>query len=195
MKQFIIIIGLATFICLNSNAQKASQIDWVVYENTTDLPELTQASESILTEGEVTIVENAKVIFRTLPEGAIHLNGHFKVEQGAFFHAHKADFERNELETRSTAVETDLAINLSSYPNPFTDRLFLEFQLPQAAQITINLFDASGRLVQNIATDKYLDAGNQQVEIATSNLVAGMYHAQLIADGQSFQTSLVKVKN
>lgn len=196
MKQFIIIIGLTTFISLNLSAQKTVQIDWAVYESEADLPELTQASESITVEGEVVIVENTKVIFRTLPEGYIHLNGHFQVTQGAYFHAHKADFEPNELlESRRSAVGANLEIKLNSYPNPFTEHLFLAFQLLQTSEITINLFDANGRLIQQLVREKILEAGSQQIEIDASNFIAGIYHAQLIIEGQIFQTSIVKVQH
>jgi len=196
---FILIISILAF---QVNAQKIVTTDWVVYSNHASkpsqkqvaLPVLTQAKESIETEGEVTVNEGTSVTFRTTPKGFIHLNGQFQVQNGAFFQAHKAAFEDGRIEGRSTATIIQHELNLKSYPNPFVDQLFLTFQLEQAAEVNIFLFDATGRMVQQIAKNKQLDAGQQEVQINTQNFIAGVYHCQIIIDGEQYSMTVVKAE-
>jgi hypothetical protein len=50
-------------------------------------------------------------------------------------------------------------MNVEAYPNPFTDKINLTFGLDNASQVTVRIFDESGRLVNNLF-DGELGSGN-----------------------------------
>lgn len=195
MKQFLI-VSLLSIAFSQIHAQQVNS-DWTVYSEHSSqpsaaqaqLPELTMAKESIEVEGDVMVASNTAVTFRTLPEGYIHLASSFKVEKGAFFHAHKANFESPNTIEKRTAT-TDLAIN--TFPNPFVDQVILEFELPSATTVNIMVHNELGQLVQQVAKAKVLEKGVQQVIINTSAYVAGVYYFQVAYDEQQLTTTLIK---
>lgn len=67
-----------------------------------------------------------------------------------------------------------------AYPNPFGDRVIIEFTNPKHENFTLNIFDAAGRkkmTVPNIITD--------QIFIKRNNLTRGLYFFQLHNNNQA----------
>ncbi|QLH47085.1 MAG: T9SS type A sorting domain-containing protein [Bacteroidota bacterium] len=76
-------------------------------------------------------------------------------------------------------VEQD---NIVLYPNPAKDILFIDMTSSVREEITIRLFDLSGRLVSEntvLAVE-----GNNTFRVALSALEAGMYHVQVFKGAQ-----------
>jgi flagellar hook assembly protein FlgD len=42
-----------------------------------------------------------------------------------------------------------------NYPNPFNNSTIIEFELPQAAFVDLDIYDISGRLVKNLASRRF----------------------------------------
>jgi hypothetical protein len=63
-------------------------------------------------------------------------------------------------------------------PNPWTDRAWLSYTVKQAGHVTISLFDATGRLVENVKND-FQQPGNHTLSINNSNLATGIYFLQI----------------
>jgi photosystem II stability/assembly factor-like uncharacterized protein len=63
--------------------------------------------------------------------------------------------------------------SLRLFPNPATAYSIAAFNLPSAQQVIISIFDIAGRLLQTSV--RFLDAGNQQIQLNTSTLSAGTY--------------------
>ncbi len=75
--------------------------------------------------------------------------------------------------------ENSLLARVKVWPNPFSNQMFLEFQLNQPTSILIEIFNSSGQLVKKLASD-YLDSGvNRYVwnfaESSFSSLPNGLY--------------------
>lgn len=70
------------------------------------------------------------------------------------------------------------SLQITNYPNPVTDRVTLKWQVPTRMPISVNLYDATGRLVRNLyaANDK-ARAGTLTMD--TKSLAAGIYLARL----------------
>ncbi len=47
-------------------------------------------------------------------------------------------------------TQTPLALSLSAYPNPFGERIVLQFDLEKAEQVSLRIYDIKGRLVRDL---------------------------------------------
>ncbi len=65
-----------------------------------------------------------------------------------------------------------------SYPNPCGDQATIRYQLPQASEATLTLYDASGRELRTFASG-LVGMGEQSVRLDTRDLSAGVYLYQL----------------
>ncbi len=61
-----------------------------------------------------------------------------------------------------------------NFPNPFTRNTTVQYSIPTHQPVTLNLYDALGRLVKTIVSEEK-DAGTYTAEINASALRAGMY--------------------
>ncbi|MCB2211277.1 S8 family peptidase [bacterium] len=71
----------------------------------------------------------------------------------------------------------------SVYPNPFNPTTSFSLQLPEAAQVSIQVYNVRGQLVSTIA-DGQISAGNHQFTFDGANLSAGVYFLRASVPGQ-----------
>jgi len=62
------------------------------------------------------------------------------------------------------------------YPNPFNASTVIRFELPKTELVKLDLFDITGRLVQEIARQTF-DAGEHRIAIDGAELASGIYFA------------------
>jgi hypothetical protein len=74
----------------------------------------------------------------------------------------------------------------ANYPNPFNPVTHIEFSLPEPAQITLNIYDITGRLVEQLV-NQHIPAGYHTVTWDASSYSSGVYIARLKA-GSSIKT-------
>jgi len=94
-----------------------------------------------------------------------------------------------------SGIEPDITIsNAAAYPNPVTDKLWVETNVHIAQGCTIRIFDETGKLVST--TETSLAAGPQTLEINASSLHTGAYFVkiQLQKNNQVLETRFVKVQ-
>ncbi len=77
--------------------------------------------------------------------------------------------------------------------NPVHDEARFRFELPEAARVHIELFDAAGRRVAG-DIDEALPAGVQEVPLEARSLAPGVYLARLRAAGRSESVRLVRIR-
>ncbi len=83
----------------------------------------------------------------------------------------------SETKTSSTveSIEKPEAFGLKqNYPNPFNSHTIIPFDLPEAANVTLEIFDVTGRLVAELAHGSY-QAGSHSVTFDAGNLSSGVY--------------------
>ncbi|MFZ1518094.1 MAG: T9SS type A sorting domain-containing protein [Ignavibacteriaceae bacterium] len=73
-----------------------------------------------------------------------------------------------------------------NYPNPFNPSTKINFQLPNAGNVTLKVFDVLGREVATLI-DEYKNADSYEVEFNASNMPSGVYFYQLKA-GEYIET-------
>ncbi len=82
----------------------------------------------------------------------------------------------------AASVPTEFALN-GTFPNPFSARAELSFDLPEAATVTLEVFDVMGRQVLNVNTGGLNAGGDQRIAIDGSSLASGVYVYRLRAAG------------
>ncbi len=79
------------------------------------------------------------------------------------------------------------------YPNPFNGRTLVEFSLPVAADVKIQVFDVRGRLVETLL-DERRNPGTVMVPWQTERVASGTYLVRLTADDQVATRKLMLVQ-
>ena len=69
---------------------------------------------------------------------------------------------------------------LQNAPNPFSDETVITFGLPDRKQVSLAVYNLSGKLVATLVNDN-LDAGWHHVKFSSDNLSAGIYICRLMA--------------
>ena len=88
-------------------------------------------------------------------------------------------------------VDDPLSAYISLAPNPARNLSVLSFVTQQEGRVAITLYDAVGRLVENII-DRPMSAGNHSVNLDAQNLAAGIYFVRVeTADGVGSKTMTI----
>lgn len=95
-------------------------------------------------------------------------------------------------EPQVTLVPQQVAL-YPNYPNPFNPSTTLRFALPQLSQVSVDVFDISGRKVKNLYSGT-LAPGEHTVTWNCPNCASGVYFARLQAGGQVMQQKMVLLK-
>ena len=101
----------------------------------------------------------------------------------------------NEITTGVIELDNNKVVRISEiYPNPTNGDAFINFELMDAADITINVFSTTGQLISSETVQLGVNAN--QVEIATDNLNRGLYMVQFTeVNGQfNFNKQMVITK-
>jgi PKD repeat protein len=103
--------------------------------------------------------------------------------------ARKDDVPTMELSSRAP-LETSLEQN---YPNPFNPRTTIAFSLTEESAVTLDVFDAAGRLVATLL-DESKGVGRHNVDFDASRLSSGVYFYRLRAGDFVMQKKMVLLK-
>ena len=102
--------------------------------------------------------------------------------------------------TKNVSVVGNVGLNkieqineVSLYPNPTNNNTTISFQLTENTNVTIQLFDISGRVVKEVATQQ-LSSGNNNITISTNDLNAGVYFTNISSNKFNKTYRLVVIK-
>jgi hypothetical protein len=127
---------------------------------------------------------------RTIPAGMQTL---FTLEgQGRISEAQVSDAAGNLLISRiGTPVPTAFAVS-NNYPNPFNAQTLINFALPTASDVTVNIYSITGQVVETIKG--HYEAGNQSIIWNASHMASGVYFAKVSAGSNSQTLKMVLIK-
>ncbi len=92
------------------------------------------------------------------------------------------------------AVSIPVKFNLSAaYPNPFNSMLRVDYDLPEAAEIMLSVYDLYGRSVAELVSGR-AQAGFHTASFNGSGLASGVYMLRYAAAGHASQMKVVLVK-
>ena len=80
-----------------------------------------------------------------------------------------------------------------NYPNPFNPSTRIQFALPEATEVSLDVFDVTGRLVTSLVDGRQA-AGSYSVTLDATNWTSGVYFYRLTAGEQQVQKRMVLVK-
>jgi hypothetical protein len=84
-------------------------------------------------------------------------------------------------------------VRLTSYPNPARRQATVEYALPEAREVTLQVYDVLGRRVATLDKGRK-DAGRHQVDLRTGRLSSGVYFGRLEAGGQTRTQKITVVR-
>ncbi|MEJ2307055.1 MAG: T9SS type A sorting domain-containing protein, partial [candidate division WOR-3 bacterium] len=80
-----------------------------------------------------------------------------------------------------------------NYPNPFSPATRIQYGLPRAAHVRIDLYNVSGQRV-DVIIDKKQSAGYHSVDFYAENLATGIYFYTIEANDFSQTRKMILVK-
>jgi len=88
-------------------------------------------------------------------------------------------------------LPTQFAVN-QNYPNPFNAKTLIRFDLPEAGNVSVNIYSITGQLVETLGGQ--YEAGRQSVIWDASNVTSGVYFYKVsVGDhSQTMKMTLVK---
>ena len=72
-----------------------------------------------------------------------------------------------------------------NYPNPFNPSTTIQFDLPETADVEIQVFDMVGRVVMNLPAQNIKAGSKRSVQVNASQLASGSYFYRVIARMES----------
>lgn len=87
-------------------------------------------------------------------------------------------------------LNTNSLSNLIVFPNPASNKLFLNFDLNGSKAVGIKVYNLLGDAVQS-TLNKILDQGNHQLEIPLTGLIKGVYFLKIDIDGELVNHKIV----
>ncbi|MBI5402232.1 MAG: T9SS type A sorting domain-containing protein [Ignavibacteriae bacterium] len=82
-----------------------------------------------------------------------------------------------------------------NYPNPFNPVTTIEFDLPKAGNVSLNIYDLAGRQYSSEIKNLNLNPGNYKMDFNGTQLSSGVYFYSLVVDGRNVATKkMVMVK-
>ena len=76
------------------------------------------------------------------------------------------------------------------YPNPFVDNLYLDCQVDKEQNITIEIYNTSGKLIDKQV--QKLVVGNNKLLLSNAHFASGVYFLQITGDDLLYSTSVIK---
>ncbi len=83
-------------------------------------------------------------------------------------------------------IPTEFTLH-GNYPNPFNPSTRIQFDLPESAQVTLQVVDMLGRQVMTLPAQQVEAGANRTLELDATNLASGHYLYRMIATGAENQ--------
>jgi hypothetical protein len=98
------------------------------------------------------------------------------------------DIKIGELSTSTNELKNTL--NLNIYPNPTNTNSVISFNSICNEELTINLFDISGKFIKNVSKTNY-QIGENTIELSASDLSKGIYIIKFEQNNQTYTSKWI----
>ena len=86
------------------------------------------------------------------------------------------------VETERVELPMEFALH-GNYPNPFNPSTRIQFDLPETAQVRVQIVDMLGREVMSLPAQEFEAGANRSIELNATSLASGTYLYRMIATG------------
>jgi hypothetical protein len=91
------------------------------------------------------------------------------------------------------SLSPDKFVLNQNHPNPFNPTTSISFNLPAAGQVSLKVFDISGKEVAGLV-DNYLEAGRHSINFDASTLSSGVYYYKLASGNNVSMRKMLLIK-
>lgn len=81
-----------------------------------------------------------------------------------------------------------------NYPNPFNPKTLISFGIPVAGNVTLKVYDMSGKVVATLYNNEFLSEGLRRVEFDGSELSSGVYFYSIVTNEFSDIKKMILIK-
>lgn len=108
----------------------------------------------------------------------------------------KADNNNSFKMDDASALVTIASVNMNVSPNPFAEATKISYTLPSSTNVTLEVFDITGKKISVLESNLAKNAGTYTVDFSATgnNLPAGIYIAKLTANGSVYSNEMVLMK-
>jgi hypothetical protein len=115
-------------------------------------------------------------------------------ENGVYYYRIKQiDFDGKFSYSKTVKVESRDLINFELNPNPSVSQSILDMNLPEESLVSIELYDATSKLVSSITNTNTYYQGQQSFYINLDNLNAGVYNLLIKVNERVYNKKLIKI--
>jgi hypothetical protein len=161
----------------------------------TQLPALSYRAKRIEARDSVMVRSGDSTEFVVNNDGFIHVTAETKVEQSAYFWAHK-EVVCPIMVSSTTDITEGARVALDRFiisPNPAYETVEVFIDLTKQSALTIAVYDLLGRRRLLILNNEWQQKGSQSYSMNISSLEAGLYYCRVLVDGQIYIKSLIKL--
>lgn len=91
-------------------------------------------------------------------------------------------------------LSDELITDINVFPNPTSDNIQIYVTLLRSSPVSVNIYDASGKIIANLANKKLLSSGVHSFDFSAKELAQGTYYIELRAKGNSSTKGFVVIK-
>ena len=82
----------------------------------------------------------------------------------------------------------------NAYPNPFNPSTMISFEMIELDEVSLNIFDLTGRQVASLISNDVMMPGHHQISWNPGLLPSGVYIVELVTSGKSFNQKITYIK-
>jgi hypothetical protein len=183
-QRFLLGIGGLMMFCLPLSQAVAQEVESRVTINQTYQRGTVRHDKAFENITAYNKVENTAKAQYEAGKSVVLLPG-FTANTGSVFKANIA------LVTATRSTET-VVMALSASPNPFVESTEIEYFLPVATNVTLNVSNITGQDMATLVNNEFQEKGTHKVKFTAYNLTQGGYQYTLKTDEGSLSKRLVK---
>jgi len=96
-------------------------------------------------------------------------------------------------EGEMNVLNTDNEMNITCYPNPFTQSTLIDFNLAQSQKVKLDVYNISGKKI-NTLINQQLETGNHQIKFENNKLQEGVYFIKLVTNNNVLTQKIIFIK-
>jgi len=110
-----------------------------------------------------------------------------RADMGAYYYHHEVDV------TPDLILHPSAFILYPAYPNPFNSRTTIHYELPRPSQVSLSVYELTGRLVERLVDDR-INAGRYATSWQAGALPSGLYFMRFEAGDRTQMQKVVLMR-